>query len=115
MATFKWNDKRLPLVEVKELLVGEARWVERQAKVNLNDMGIADTLVARVIVSLKHQNIHMRWQDFDDMSLDSFDVVDDEEPDDDEATEDPTPSGAEAGQSSSTASSEPATSGGSSS
>ena len=116
MASFKWNDDRLPLVEVDDFLVGEARWVERQAKVSMNAMGVADSLVARVIVSLKRRNIHMQWSDFDDMPLSSFDLEEGAgAAEDGERDEDPTPPVAEDGPSTSKASSKRATSGGSSS
>lgn len=95
MATFKWEDERLPLLASDDMLVGEIRWVERQLGGKLADLGTADAVVASVLVSLKRRNIHMQAKDFDDWPVSRFGLDTDDEPDEDEPT--PTTPGAEAG------------------
>lgn len=91
MQTFKWNNERLELLDSDDFLVGEARWVERFAKQKFSDMGNTDSLISRVLVTLKRKQIHLKWSDFDDMKLGDFDIEDDE-PEADES--DPTEPGA---------------------
>lgn len=95
MQTFSWNGERYELLNSDDFLVGEGRWVERLAKTSFQDMGTTDSLISRVIVTLKRKNIHLKWADFDDMKLGDFELID--EPDEDE-DEDPTATGGEAGQ-----------------
>jgi hypothetical protein len=81
--TFAWNDERIELVDDEDFLIGEARWLEKVSKTNLAQMGTTDTLVARVIVSLRRRQIFLQWNDFDTMTLGGFDLEDDDVPADD--------------------------------
>jgi hypothetical protein len=90
--TFKWDDRRLELVGAQDMPMGELRWMEKQIGGDANSAGIADTLVGRILVSLKRANIHVRPQDLDSYTLRDFDVQGDDE-DDVPAGEDPTTAG----------------------
>lgn len=102
MALLVWDDRRFPLVEAKDMLVAEGRWVEKNAGKSIDELGTTDGMIGRIAVTLRRASIMMRWQDFDEYTYGQLEDLIELEPGDtqDAQGEDPTTTGAEAGTSS---------------
>ena len=102
MAKLKWHDGRVfELVETTDFLVAEGRWVEKQSGTSLNELLFTDTVVARVLVTLRRSEVMLAWRDFDSWTFaEIHDLIEDDEPAEPEGgdgPEVPTAAGAEAG------------------
>ncbi len=107
MATLMWEDGReFPLVDRDDMLVTEAKWVEKQSGVSFTDLMFTDLMLARTLVTLRRNGIMLTWSDADGWKMGWVaglvrrDKSDPEPPEDGDEAVPPT-TGAEAGPSTS--------------
>lgn len=107
MAILKWEDGRtFHLVDRDDMLVSEAKWVEKQSGTSFTDLLFVDLMLARTLVTLRRNNIMLTWRDADSWRMgwitsmverEPGDLEDDETDQPEGDAEVPTSTGAEAG------------------
>lgn len=77
MPRFKFDGDEYELVE--SMLFAESSWIERQSKTPASKLTDTEQLAGQILVTLRRRQVMLTWDDIMGMSLDAFELLQDEQ------------------------------------